>query len=194
MELLVVEILATMEHLHSLDHQSLLLVEDMVVDMMEVMLHIEVVVLEVLVEVAGPLDLVSGKRGTFSNTGAGAYVPTDIVYGEPLPNPQAAAGLWLGEVSLRAVTEVTGNTTNAATAGGVFDFNIILHADSNGVVRLLKDVTIMQKRNAASNLTEIVLLTDEGLIPNFEGVIKRAGRLVGMRYSSAFSQFESAFL
>lgn len=143
---------------------------------------------------AGPVDLVSGKRGTFSNTGAGAYVPTELVYGEPLPDPRAAAGLWLGEVTLRAVTEVAGNTTNASPAGGVFDFNIILHSASNGVVRLLKDVTIMQKRNAASNLTEIVLLTDEGLIPNFEGVIKRAGKLVGMRYSSAFSQFDGQSL
>ncbi len=145
-------------------------------------------------DAAGPLDLVSGKRGTFSNTGAGAYVPTDLVYGEPLPNPQAAAGLWLGEVSLRAVSEVSGGPTNTVQAGGVFDFNIILHADSNGVVRLLKDVTIMQKRNAASNLTEIVLLTDEGLIPNFDGVIKRAGKLVGMRYSSAFTQFDGQSL
>lgn len=143
---------------------------------------------------AGPLEILSNKRGAFNNMGVDAYVPMELVFGEPLPDPKAAAGLWLGEVSLKTVTQVTGNSTNPVPAGGTFDFNILLHTDSNGVVRLLKDVTIMQKVNTASNLTEIVLLTDETLIPSYQGVIKRAGKLVGMRYSSAFSQFDGQSL
>ena len=137
-----------------------------------------------------PRDLVSGQYAILKNMTASARIAqTNVSFGIPA-SAVAAAGLWLGEVSLQRVNEVTGSNSLATTAGGQFDFNIILHADSNGVVRLLKDVTMMQKRNTASNLTDVVLLTDDTLIPNYDGVIKRAGKLVGVRYSSPFFQFD----
>lgn len=141
----------------------------------------------------GTVDAVSDQPATFLNISAADRVVQDgVLFGDPVfrtvPNP-AGAGLWLGEVSLNSVNEVTSHPTNTTPAGGTFDFNIILHAGANGVVRLLKDVTVMQKRNTASNVTDIVLLTDDALIPNYDGVLKRAGKLVGVRYSSAFYQF-----
>lgn len=144
----------------------------------------------------GTKDEVSGKLATFRNMGTSERViQSGLKFAEPVvirnPNP-ASAGLWLGEVSLKSVNEVTGSQANqslTSPAGGTFDFNVLFHVDATGTVKLLKDVTIMQKRNSASNLTEIVLLTDDKLIPNYEGVLKRNGKMVGVRYSSAFYQF-----
>lgn len=144
----------------------------------------------------GTKDLTSGLMANFRNMGAADRVEQSTVkFGDPVimrnPNP-ASAGLWVGEVSLKSVNEVTAKTpnpTNTVQAGGTFDFNILLHVDANGSVQLLKDVTIMQKPNANTNLTEIVLITDDKLLPNYQGVLKRSGKLVGARYSSAFYQF-----
>ncbi|HTI72484.1 MAG TPA: LamG domain-containing protein [Candidatus Limnocylindria bacterium] len=142
-------------------------------------------------------EVVSGQdAGLKGFTAAGRVSQTGIVFGPPLPDP-AAAGLWLGEVSLNKVNEVaegSASTTLPQPAGGQFDFNIILHADTNGIVRLLKDVSLMQKRNTASNLTEIVLITDDTLLANYDGVVKRAGKLVGVRYSSSFFPFAGQYL
>lgn len=149
-------------------------------------------------DATGVRDQVSGQLALFRNMGAANRVAQDgVTFREPelvkMKNP-AAAGLWLGEVSLNAVNEASLGGTNAAPAGGQFDFNVLLHVNAAGEVRLLKDVTIMQKRNSASNLTEIVLVTDDAQLSNFEGVVKRAGRLVGVRHSSAFYQFEGTSL
>lgn len=142
---------------------------------------------------AGTRDRLSSTLGLFRNMGAAQRVVQDgVTFIDPIlirtPNP-ASAGLWIGEVSLRNVNEVAAGATNTLPAGGQFDFNILLHVEASGAVRLLKDVTIMQKRNTASSLTEQVLLTDDTLIPNYDGVLKRAGKLVGVRYSSPFFQF-----
>lgn len=137
-------------------------------------------------------ELVSGLDANLKGMAPTARIAqTGITFGLPAPD-LAAAGLWLGEVSLNRVNEVAegaASTTTPQPAGGQFDFNLILHADSNGVVRLLKDVTLMQQRNTASNLTDVVLVTDDTLLANYEGVVKRAGKLVGVRYSSAFYPF-----
>lgn len=144
----------------------------------------------------GTKDVTSGQMANFRNMGASErVVQSTVKFAEPVvmrnPNP-ASAGLWVGEVSLKSVNEVTAKTpnpTNTVQAGGTFDFNILLHVDASGAVQLLKDVTIMQKPNANTNLTEIVLITDDKLLPNYQGVLKRSGKLVGARYSSAFYQF-----
>ncbi len=142
--------------------------------------------------VATTREVVSGQDAPLKNfASSGRVVQSGMTFGPPPPNPDAA-GLWLGEVSLNRVSEAfdgAADTTTARPAGGQFDFNLILHADTNGTVRLLKNVTLMQKRNVASNLTEIVLVTDDTLLPNYDGVVKRAGKLVGVRYSSPFFQF-----
>ncbi len=146
----------------------------------------------------GTLDNVTKTVALYQNmTTADRQVQDGLTFGAPalitLPNP-AAGGLWLGEVSLTGVSEVAAGQTNTTPTATPFNFNIILHADTNGVVRLLKDVTIMQKRNTVSNLADIVLLTDDTLIPNYDGVLKRGGKLVGQRYSSVFYTFDGQFL
>jgi len=136
--------------------------------------------------------MVSGQDASLRTYADGApTVQTATTLGAP-PSSPSAAGLWLGEVSLNRVSEAfdgAADTSKARAAGGQFDFNLILHSDGAGKVRLLKDVTLMQKRNTSSNLTEIVLITDDALLPNYDGVVKRAGKLVGVRYSSPFFPF-----
>ncbi|MBI5102038.1 MAG: hypothetical protein HZB33_09430 [Nitrospirae bacterium] len=58
--------------------------------------------------------------------------------------------------------------------------HLILHVDTAGTVRLLKEVIIMADANENP-----VLLTDHALIPNYSGLSIKDGRLVGLRMSSA---------
>lgn len=145
----------------------------------------------------GTMDQVTKQLALFRNMGPAERQPQDLGILEgavrSVPNP-AAAGLWAGEVHLKNVSEVSTGSTNTAAAGGSFDFNILLHVDAAGAVRLLKDVTIMQFKNASTNLTDLVLVTDDTLLPNFDGVVKRSGKLVGVRYSSAFYNFDGQAL
>lgn len=144
-------------------------------------------------------DIVSGSAAILRNTTAASRVPlAGIAFGEPsgrLQTNPAMAGLWKGEVSLKRVNQIFGSsyTTVRSPAGGQFDMNILLHVDAAGTVRVLKDVTFMQQRVAsldgALDTTKIVLVTDDNLLPNYSGVIKRNGKLVGARFSSAFYQF-----
>jgi hypothetical protein len=141
----------------------------------------------------GARERISGQTALFRNmTPANRVAQDGVIFRDPVfqkvRNPRAA-GLWMGEISLKAVNEAAQGGTNALAAGGQFDLNVLLHVDASGAVRLLKDVTVMQKRNSASNLTQIVLVTDDALLPNFDGVVKRSGRLVGVRHSSAFYSF-----
>jgi hypothetical protein len=101
------------------------------------------------------------------------------------PNP-GAAGLWVGEVTLREVTFALANT-NAPTADQA-QIRVILHVSSNGVVRLLKDVIIAQKTGAA-NSNSVILITDSKLLPGVTGVVRRGGKLVGRRLATAAYDF-----
>jgi hypothetical protein len=102
------------------------------------------------------------------------------------PNP-AAAGLWVGEVTLREVTHAAGGT-NAPTADQA-QVRVILHVDSSGAVRLLKDVTIAQKTGAVS-ANALILVTNPSLLPGVSGVVRRAGKLVGRRIATAAYDFD----
>jgi hypothetical protein len=117
--------------------------------------------------------------------------------------PANAAGLWVGEVSLFKVNEVTVpiNAANVAVAPDpnvatptkdVANLRLIMHVNSNGVVRLLKSVAVIDKgrTNAAGpagasvtnvpldslysvSETNLVLVTDEALFPNYPGIATR---------------------
>ena len=70
-----------------------------------------------------------------------------------------------------------------------FDLPILLHADTNGVLRLLQQVTLMSTPPAlgASNPGgEPVLLTDSSTFSRYRGVSMRGRDLVGRRFSTPF--------
>ncbi|MEE4357228.1 MAG: LamG domain-containing protein [Desulfococcaceae bacterium] len=97
-------------------------------------------------------------------------------------------GLWKGTISLEKVNEVGSDTPNLPTdVKNPFDMPILLHADAFGNVWLLRDVTLMKKTSGGK---EYVLITDDTLLPNYEGIILRDGRLVGVRMGSSFFDFD----
>jgi hypothetical protein len=92
-----------------------------------------------------------------------------------------SSGLWVGEVVLDRVNEtVVGiNAANQTVAPNPAvttpvkspaHLRIILHVDKQGQVRLLKNVAVLNK---GTNSTDIALVTDPSLYPNFSNVGKR---------------------
>jgi hypothetical protein len=107
----------------------------------------------------------------------------------------AATGLWLGSASISAVSEVhsTDPFTPTRTAAE-FNLRLLLHVDRRGTVRLLKEVTQLWKDGTATNDAagravlaipgRYVLVTDESLFPQFDGVTLRDGTPAGRRLSA----------
>lgn len=106
-----------------------------------------------------------------------------------------AAGLWVGEVTLTHVNEVqkaiNGVAEEVSPTGKEATLRILLHVDAAGQVRLLKDVIVMQTQAQGVPLppAKPVLVTDPAQIHNYEGVVKRGGKLVGLRYSTVAYDF-----
>jgi hypothetical protein len=134
-------------------------------------------------------------------------------------------GLWVGTITINRVSEVhagslsTNITTNLLTGtinrevvrAGVgtnttptrseFSLRVLLHVDTNGATRLLKDVVQMWQeptyttdelgRQVQVTPGRYVLLTDETLIPFYKGAALRDGEMVGRRLSTADFPFPS---
>jgi hypothetical protein len=95
----------------------------------------------------------------------------------------ASRGLWVGEVVLNNVNEVTTavnaqnvlvspNPTNTTPTASAAHLRLILHVDNGGQVRLLNSVAVINKSSSNSE-PNIALLTDPALYPNFPGIAKR---------------------
>lgn len=151
--------------------------------------------------------------------------PLGTVGGSAQREAGGHAGLWVGTATLTAVSEAHAGTlvTNIVTdpetgishrevtrlgAGlaptptdSEFSLRLLLHVDTNGTARLLKDVVQMWQPpvlvpDGSGNLVQqkpgrYVLLTDESLIPSYEGASLRDGEKVGRRLSTADFPFPS---
>lgn len=108
------------------------------------------------------------------------------------------AGLWVGNVKVNAVSEA-GNAADSVTpapAASEFTFRIIVHVDAAGAGRLLQHVTLMQVQavrepdpdNPGQYIQtappRYVLLTNDNLISQYEGISMRDGKLVGRRITA----------
>lgn len=118
-------------------------------------------------------------------------------------NPQWASvlsGLWIGQIEITGVSEVGYGSADTETPYDVanpFDMTLLLHVDDREAVRLLRHVTLMQRRFTVENddgTTEErvrrVLITDDDRLYDYEGVIRRDGKLVGVRLGSLFFDFD----
>ena len=95
------------------------------------------------------------------------------------------AGLWVGEVSLSAVTSLVEDGAPVRDATAPAPLQILLHSDGEGGVHLLSQVTVMQTRTAdPATPSEPVLVVDPAQIPFFEGIKERNGKQVGVRLES----------
>lgn len=124
------------------------------------------------------------------NTGGGnmVYLPVSASSSSlpALPNTTstvgAAIGLWVGEVSVNAVTSIVENGEPVRPSSGSAPIRILLHSDASGAVRLLSQVTIMQTKTADPAVEPLpVLVVDPARIPFFEGAKERNGKRVGLR-------------
>ncbi len=134
---------------------------------------------------AAPLPL-AGRSGARAFTKVGAY---------------PWAGLWVGEVAINAVSEVTTPNPTPTPTGEPFRMRILLHVDAAGGVKLLKQVIRMwqkgtMKPDSVDPTLQVVdepgyfvLLTDDTLIPNYSGAELRDGMPVGMRISTVAYAF-----
>jgi hypothetical protein len=108
-----------------------------------------------------------------------------------------AAGLWIGQVILNRVNEVqkaiNGVAEELTPAADTVAMRILLHVNAQGQARLLKDIIVMQTRqnpNDPNSPQSTVLITDPNRIHEYEGVVRRASKPVGLRYGSATFDFE----
>lgn len=104
---------------------------------------------------------------------------------DPGINASPWEGLWVGRVRLDAVNFPANlpERNRPVPAGGEFDFRIIVHIDETGTARLVQQVTLMSK-TVAPEKREIVLVTNDERLADFDGVVDRGGQLVGQRISS----------
>lgn len=93
------------------------------------------------------------------------------------------AGLWVGEAELTEVREVATGDWTPAPAG--FRQRVLWHVNSGGLPQLLSNATIMQTRVTAPTEPVQVIVTEPSLIPNYDGITPRGGKMVGQRFSSA---------
>jgi len=111
------------------------------------------------------------------------------------------AGLWVGSASVSNVNEVNSSQPARMTpARSSFDLRLLIHVDIHGQARLVKEVIQMWQNGTATNdangraVTDkpgrFVLLTDDALIPQFQGASLRDGTPVGRRLSSASFDFD----
>ncbi len=91
-------------------------------------------------------------------------------------------GLWIGEVSLNAVTSITEDGNPVTPTTSVAPMQLLIHVDTNGVASLLKHVMFMQTKTADDTIeSDPVLVLNEEKIPYFEGIEERDGKTVGRR-------------
>jgi hypothetical protein len=114
----------------------------------------------------------------------------------------ALAGLWVGTATLDAVSEA--HSTDPVTPTPVkspLGLRLMLHVDAAGHARLLKEVIQMWRNGTYTNNAngdqvvdkpgQFVLLTDDTLIPMFDGAGARDGQPVGRRISTIGYDFPS---
>lgn len=102
-------------------------------------------------------------------------------------------GLWVGTVTVNAVTEaqIPARTefTVPQPTGFEFSFKVIVHVDDSGRARLLKEVIQMLAPGVGGASPVPVLITDERLIPRFLPVTLVGGEPFSHRISTAGYDF-----
>ena len=124
-------------------------------------------------------------------------------FASPAEESRSRAGLWVGSATLNAVSEPrSANPTNPTPTKSQLSLTLIIHVDTNGQARLLKEVTQMWRDGTYTNDAggsqvvdkpgQYVLLTDDTLIPFFAGSAVRDGESVGRRISTVGYDFPTS--
>lgn len=122
------------------------------------------------------------------------------------PNPAPApslSGLWIGNASINAVNELNslGDASTPTRTWNAFSLRLILHVDSSGATRLLKEVVQLWENGTTTTDSgglvldtpgHFVLATEERLFPQWHGTTLRDGTPAGRRISTVGFDFPSA--
>jgi hypothetical protein len=111
-----------------------------------------------------------------------------------------SAGLWIGTASITNVNEANSTQPLRLTpTRSAFDLHLLVHVNANGQAWLLKDVIQMWQNGTTTNDNSghavpdkpgrFVLLTDDSLIPQYQGASLRDGVPVGRRLSTVDFDF-----
>ncbi len=135
--------------------------------------------------------------GTLADSTGSDYDGT--IFGKPAW-ASVLSGLWIGQIEISQVNETGFGTADTETPRDVrspFDMRILLHVDAGENVSLLRHVTLMQKVDEIEKddgTTEErgrrVLVTDDNRLHEYEGVVRRDGKLVGIRLGTLFFDFD----
>jgi hypothetical protein len=121
-------------------------------------------------------------------------------FSSPAKSNHPLQGLWVGGATVTGVSEVNRDPTNVTPVQAAFPLRLLVHVDSGGNARFLKEVLQMWRDGTYTNDAqgnqvvdkpgEYVLLTDDRLIGQFKGATLRDGVPVGRRVSTAGFDFE----
>lgn len=104
------------------------------------------------------------------------------------PSRAKNQGLWIGEVTIQNVSRLQSPDPASAIepTADRLPVRLLVHVDDQGQSRLLKQVTLMRRKRGSAEVDPgLVLVTDERLLPQFEGIQRRGERLVGQRIETA---------
>jgi hypothetical protein len=121
----------------------------------------------------------------------------------PPQEAQSHAGLWSGTITVNAVSEAHAADPNTPTpVAKEFNLRVLLHVDTNGVARLLKEVIQMSAQGRFTNdangnrvkaeADRFVLVTDFSKLGQFKGVALRDGVGQGRRLCSVGFDFAAS--
>ncbi len=112
------------------------------------------------------------------------------------------AGMWVGSATVTNVSQPSAQDPNLLQpAASEFSFRVLVHVDAMGQPRLLQKVlqmfhpgTYKPAGDGTTNFVvdrpgRVVLVTNDRLIPNFQGVAVRDSTVIGRRFSSANFSF-----
>ena len=119
-----------------------------------------------------------------NNAGSRVLVPVTTIQTE-------RTGLWVGNAMINRVNQPADpqNPDTPIPTASELQFRIIVHVDTVGQLRLLKEVTQMWDPGDEGVEGKFVLITDDSLIADYTGPGLRDGRNVGRRVSSAVFSF-----
>lgn len=112
------------------------------------------------------------------------------------------AGLWVGDVTVDAVSQAQQAGTTPMPVGRPFSQRFLIHVNSSGEASLLKDVIQMWDEgttqpssvnpayNEVAEPGRYVLITDKNLIGAYSGAANMDGASVGIRFSTVAYDFE----
>ncbi len=119
----------------------------------------------------------NGTTYTYSN----AEQFTTLVL-KPLATGASTVGLWIGEVELNEVVPSAETPEEYRSTPAPFRYTLIMHVNSQGQARLLREATLMQTKDVPPQ--PVIITKTSTDLADYDGITSRGGKLVGQRFSA----------